>query len=189
MIGFSVRYPRTVAGEGQRRAAAAGESRRRHAHVQPRVVSEGRHGRRSDDRRQLMRAVLVGGVAASVVRAAPPQPICRPNGPRFSGEPRRRASSSSHLPGRRLQAALKAFTQAIRPSSSSTRVCTRRISAPRILQERPANLYTWDVATIPRAPRCRYCGRRVWDPSAPRSFCRRQDDAAWEGASSAASHL
>ena len=97
---------------------------------------------------------------------APPPRTCRRNGPRSWPGPRRRARSSS-TPSRATA------------TSGRSRPSPRRIPdiklehtglhsqdfAPRIMQERQASLYTWDVATIPTSTALQVLRPAgVWDP-------------------------
>ena len=114
-------------------------------------------------RRDLMRR-RSGGAAAAVARPRPPRRTCRPSGRRSWPGPRRRARSSS-TPSRATATSARSrpSRQAYPDIKLEHTGLHSQDFAPRILQERQANLFTWDVAHDPhqhRAPGAA-AGRRV----------------------------
>ena len=98
--------------------------------------------------------------------------------------PRRKERSSS-TPSRATASAgpSRRFTQAYPDIKLEHTQLHSQNFAPRILQERQANLFTWDVATIPTSTAfqvLRPAG--VWDPVRPAIILpEAKDDAGWEG--------
>ena len=187
--------PGADAGEGQRRAAGRGLNP-----VTARATPATRSARVSEridmadermSRRQLMRAVLVGASRRRSPGPAPPRPTCRPTGPRSS----RRAKKEGKVvvntfPGDGYKRALKAFTQAYPDIKLEHTGLHSQDFAPRILQERQANLYTWDVVIDPHEHRAAgaAAGRGLGSRSGPRSSCpRSRTTPPGRAASSAAS--
>ncbi len=169
----SVRYLQ----EQMRRRAAPrrrprAESRRRHARdyhdpCQPRGVRKDRDGRRRMSRRQLMRAVLVG-VAASLARPAAAANV-PPEWPQVLAAAKKEGKVVVNtFPGDGYKRALKAFTQAYPDIKLEHTGLHSQDFAPRIMQERQANLFTWDVATIPTSTALQVLRPAgVWDPVRP----------------------
>jgi iron(III) transport system substrate-binding protein len=87
------------------------------------------------------------------------------------------------FPGDGYKRALKAFTQAYPDIKLEHTGLHSQDFAPRILQERQANLFTWDVATIPTSTALQVMRPAgVWDPVRPAIVLpEATDDAAWEG--------
>ena len=87
------------------------------------------------------------------------------------------------FPGDGYKRALKAFTQAYPDIKLEHTGLHSQDFAPRILQERQANLFTWDVATIPTSTALQVLRPAgVWDPVRPAIVLpEATDDAAWEG--------
>ena len=117
-------------------------------------------------RRQLMRAVLVGGVAASVARARPAAADVPPDWPQvLAGAKKEGKVVVNTFPGDGYKRALKAFTQAYPDIKIEHTGLHSQDFAPRILQERQANLYTWDVVSIPTSTALQVLRPAgVWDP-------------------------
>ena len=135
-------------------------------------------------RRQLMRAVLVGGVAASVVRARAAAADVPPDWPQvLAGAKKEGKVVVNTFPGDGYKRALKAFTQAYPDIKLEHTGLHSQDFAPRIMQERQANLYTWDVATIPTSTALQVLRPAgVWDPIRPAIVLPEvKDEAAWEG--------
>ena len=98
--------------------------------------------------------------------------------------PRRKArSSSTPSPATATSGALKSFTQAYPDIKLEHTSLHSQDFAPRILQERQANLFTWDVATIPTSTALQVLRPAgVWDPVRPAIVLpEAKDDAGWEG--------
>ena len=87
------------------------------------------------------------------------------------------------FPGDVYKRALKAFTQAYPDIKLEHTGLHSQDFAPRIIQERQANLFTWDVALIPTSTALQVLRPAgVWDPVRPLIVQPDvKDDAAWEG--------
>ena len=87
------------------------------------------------------------------------------------------------FPGDGYKRALKAFTQAFPDIKLEHTGLHSQDFAPRILQERKAGLFTWDVATIPTSTALQVLRPAgVWDPVRPAIVLPDVlDDAGWEG--------
>ena len=86
------------------------------------------------------------------------------------------------FPGDGYKRALKAFTQAYPDVKLEHTGLHSQDFAPRILQERQANLFTWDVTTIPTSTALQVLRPAgVWDPVRPAIVLpEAMDDAAWD---------
>jgi len=86
------------------------------------------------------------------------------------------------FPGDGYKRALKAFTQAYPDLKLEHTSLHSQDFAPRILQERQANLFTWDVTTIPTSTALQVLRPAgVWDPVRPAIVLpEAMDDAAWD---------
>ena len=79
------------------------------------------------------------------------------------------------FPGDGYARALKPFTQAYPDIKLEHTSLHSQDFAPRILQERRANSFTWDVAMIPTSTALQVLRPAgVWDPIRPSSCCRRR---------------
>ena len=134
-------------------------------------------------RRDVIRTGLLAGAAATVAPAAlaastPPEWASAVAAARKEGK-----VVVNTFPGDGFGRALKAFTQAYPEIKLEHTQLHSQNFAPRILQERQANLFTWDVATIPTSTAfqvLRPAG--VWDPVRPAIILpEAKDDAGWEG--------
>ncbi|HEV8615469.1 MAG TPA: extracellular solute-binding protein [Methylomirabilota bacterium] len=87
------------------------------------------------------------------------------------------------FPGDVYKRALKAFTQAYPDIKLEHTGLHSADFAPRIVQERQANLFTWDVALIPTSTALQVLRPAgVWDPVRPAIVLPEvKDDAGWEG--------
>lgn len=87
------------------------------------------------------------------------------------------------FPGDGYKRALKAFTQAYPDIKLEHTGLHSQDFAPRIMQERQASLFTWDVATIPTSTALQVLRPAgVWDPVRPLIVLPEVlDDAGWEG--------
>lgn len=87
------------------------------------------------------------------------------------------------FPGDGYKRALKVFTQAYPDVKLEHTGLHSQDFAPRILQERQASLFTWDVATIPTSTALQVLRPAgVWDPVRPAIVLPEAlDDAGWDG--------
>jgi iron(III) transport system substrate-binding protein len=87
------------------------------------------------------------------------------------------------FPGDGYKRALKAFTQAFPDLKLEHTGLHSQDFAPRLLQERQASVFTWDVATIPTSTALQVLRPAgVWDPVRPAIILPDvKDDAGWEG--------
>jgi iron(III) transport system substrate-binding protein len=87
------------------------------------------------------------------------------------------------FPGDGYKRALKAFSQTYPDVKLEHTGLHSQDFAPRILQERQAGLFTWDVATIPTSTALQVLRPAgVWDPVRPAIFLpEARDDAGWDG--------
>jgi len=87
------------------------------------------------------------------------------------------------FPGDGYKRALKAFTEAFPEVKLEHTSLHSQDFAPRILQERKAGLFTWDVATIPTSTALQVLRPAgVWDPVRPAVILpEAKDDAGWDG--------
>ena len=132
-----------------------------------------------------MRAVVVGRRRG---RRSPgpiaPRPTCRRTGPRSLAAAKKEGKVVVNtFPGDGYKRALKAFTQAYPDIKLEHTGLHSQDFAPRILQERQANLFTWDVVTIPTSTALQVLRPAgVWDPMRPAIVLPEvKDDAGWEG--------
>jgi iron(III) transport system substrate-binding protein len=133
-------------------------------------------------RRDVIRTGLLGAAAIAapvgVAASTPPEWASAVAGAKREGK-----VVVNTFPGDGFGRALKAFTQAYPDIKLEHTQLHSQNFAPRILQERQANLFTWDVATIPTSTAfqvLRPAG--VWDAVRPAIILpEAKDDAAWEG--------
>jgi len=87
------------------------------------------------------------------------------------------------FPGDGYKRALKAFTQAYPEIKLEHTSLHSQDFAPRILQERQASVFTWDVTTIPTSTALQVLRPAgVWDPVRPAILLpEARDDAGWDG--------
>jgi len=137
-------------------------------------------------RRRLLQAGALGGVASALGRrasvtwaAAPPA-----DWPQVIAAAKKEGKVVVNtFPGDGYKRALKSFTQAFPDIKLEHTGLHSQDFAPRILQERQASLYTWDVATIPTSTALQVLRPAgVWDPVRPVLVLPEvTDDAGWEG--------
>ncbi len=133
-------------------------------------------------RRDLLRAAIVGGAVAALPRpaaaAAPPE-----WSPIVAAARKEGKVVVNTFPGDGFSRALKLFTQAYPEIKLEHTQLHSQNFAPRILQERQANLFTWDVTTIPTSTALQVLRPAgVWDPIRPAIILPEvKDDAGWEG--------
>ena len=87
------------------------------------------------------------------------------------------------FPGDGYKRALRAFTQAYPEVKLEHTSLHSQDFAPRILQERQASIFTWDVATIPTSTALQVLRPAgVWDPIRPAIVLpEAKDEAGWDG--------
>src|SRR5688500_16916660 len=87
------------------------------------------------------------------------------------------------FPGDGYKRVLKAFTQAYPDIKLEHTSLHSQDFAPRILQERQAGLFTWDVATIPTSTALQVLRPAgVWEPVRPAIVLpEAKDEAGWDG--------
>jgi ABC-type Fe3+ transport system substrate-binding protein len=135
-------------------------------------------------RRHLMRAVMLAGAAAAVARPRPAAANVPPEWPQvLAGAKKEGKVVVNTFPGDGYKRALKAFSQAYPDIKLEHTGLHSQDFSPRILQERQANLFTWDVATIPTSTALQVLRPAgVWDPVRPAIMLpEAKDDAGWEG--------
>jgi ABC-type Fe3+ transport system substrate-binding protein len=135
-------------------------------------------------RREVLRAGILGGTAAALAwprRAAAAAP---PEWPPIVAAARKEgAVVVNTFPGDGYTRVVKAFSQAYPEIKVEHTQLHSQNFAPRILQERQANLFTWDVATIPTSTALQVLRPAgVWDPIRPAIMLPEvKDDAGWDG--------
>jgi iron(III) transport system substrate-binding protein len=133
-------------------------------------------------RRDLLRAMAVGAaalVAPSRAGAAPPA-----DWPQVVAAAKKEGKLVVNtFPGDGFGRALKPFAQAYPEIKLEHTQLHSQNFAPRILQERQANVFTWDVATIPTSTALQVLRPAgVWDPVRPLIVLpEAQEDSGWEG--------
>jgi ABC-type glycerol-3-phosphate transport system substrate-binding protein len=120
-------------------------------------------------RRRLLRTVLVGGAAAAVgarrVSAADPSPEWAPL---LAAARREGKIVVNTFPGDGYGRALKPFTQAFPDIKVEHTSLHSQDFAPRIMQERKAGSFTWDLSIIPTSTALQVLRPAgVWDPIRP----------------------
>jgi hypothetical protein len=142
-------------------------------------------------RRGLLRTIALGGAAAALTRAMPARASVTPAEwqPVVAAAKKEGKVVVNTFPGDGYKRALKAFSQAFPDIKLEHTGLHSQDFAPRVLQERQASLFTWDVATIPTSTALQVLRPAgVWDPVRPASCCRRcWTTRAGRAASSAAS--
>jgi iron(III) transport system substrate-binding protein len=137
-------------------------------------------------RRRLLQATFAAGATAglgrrvSVAHAAPPPA----DWPQVTAAAKKEGKVVVNtFPGDGYKRALKAFTQAYPDIKLEHTSLHSQDFAPRILQERQANLFTWDVTTIPTSTALQVLRPAgVWDPVRPVIVLPEAiDDAGWDG--------
>ena len=135
-------------------------------------------------RRDLLRAAAVGGAAAALLPAGlaratapPPEWTALLAAARKEGK-----VVVNTFPGDGYHRTLKHFGQAYPEIKLEHTSLHSQDFAPRILQERKANLFTWDVATIPTSTALQVLRPAgVWDPVRPAILLpEAKDEAGWD---------
>ena len=129
------------------------------------------------------RALLAGAAAASLVprgRAAAQSPEWQAI---VAAAKKEGQVTVNTFPGDGYKRALKHFTAAYPDIKLEHTQLHSQDFAPRILQERQANLYTWDVVSIPTSTALQVLRPAgVWDPIRPAIVLPEvKDESAWEG--------
>src|SRR5262245_13650775 len=136
-------------------------------------------------RRRLMQAALYGGAAAVLAGKVPSARAAVPSDwPQVVAAAKKEGKVVVNtFPGDGYKRALKVFTQAYPDIKLEHTSLHSQDFAPRILQERQANLFTWDVATIPSSTALQVLRPAgVWDPVRPIIVLpEATDDAGWDG--------
>ena len=137
-------------------------------------------------RRRLLQAGALGGVASALVRRSSVSWAATPpaDWPQVIAAAKKEGKVVVNtFPGDGYKRALKAFTQAYPDIKLEHTSLHSQDFAPRILQERQASLYTWDVATIPTSTALQVLRPAgVWDPVRPAIVLPEvTDDGGWEG--------
>jgi iron(III) transport system substrate-binding protein len=135
-------------------------------------------------RRRLLRTVLVGGAAAAVgarrVSAANPSPEWASL---LAAARKEGKVVVNTFPGDGYGRALKPFAQAFPDIKLEHTSLHSQDFAPRIVQERKAGSYTWDLSIIPTSTALQVLRPAgVWDPIRPLIVTpEAKDDAGWDG--------
>ena len=137
-------------------------------------------------RRRLLQAGALGGVASALVRSASVTWAAAPpaDWPQVIAAAKKEGKVVVNtFPGDGYKRALKSFTQAYPDIKLEHTSLHSQDFAPRILQERQASLYTWDIATIPTSTALQVLRPAgVWDPVRPVIVLPEiTEDAGWEG--------
>ena len=136
-------------------------------------------------RRRLVQAALWSAGAAALVGKVPAARAAVPSDwPQLVTAAKKEGKVVVNtFPGDGYKRALKAFTQAYPDIKLEHTSLHSQDFAPRILQERQANLFTWDVATIPTSTALQVLRPAgVWDPVKPVIVLPEvTDDAGWDG--------
>jgi iron(III) transport system substrate-binding protein len=136
-------------------------------------------------RRQLIQSAMLGGAAAALARPGSSSgATASADWPQVVAAAKKEGKVVVNtFPGDGYKRALKAFSQAYPDVKIEHTGLHSQDFAPRILQERQANLFTWDVATIPTSTALQVLRPAgVWDPVRPAILLPEvTDDAGWEG--------
>ena len=136
-------------------------------------------------RRQLIQSALLGATAVALTRPGSSAAAAAPaDWPQVLAAAKKEGKVAVNtFPGDGYKRALKAFTQAYPDIKLEHTGLHSQDFAPRILQERQANLFTWDVTTIPTSTALQVLRPAgVWDPVRPAIVLPEvTDDAGWDG--------
>jgi len=136
-------------------------------------------------RRQLIQSAILGGAAAALSSTAIRTEAAGPaDWPQVLTAAKKEGKVVVNtFPGDGYKRALKAFTQVYPDIKLEHTGLHSQDFAPRILQERQASLFTWDVVTIPTSTALQVLRPAgVWDPVRPViALPEVKDDAVWEG--------
>jgi iron(III) transport system substrate-binding protein len=133
-------------------------------------------------RRELLGTMVAGGVAA--LGSAPRARASTPEWQALVAAAKKEGRVTVNtFPGDGYKRALRAFSQAHPDIKLEHTSLHSQDFAPRILQERQAGVYTWDVATIPTSTALQVLRPAgVWDPVRPAIVLpEAKDDAGWDG--------
>ena len=136
-------------------------------------------------RRRLLQTLACGAARLALARATPARAAATPPEWRqvVAAAKKEGKVVVNTFPGDGYKRALKAFTQAYPDIKLEHTGLHSQEFAPRIMQERQASLFTWDVATIPTSTALQVLRPAgVWDPVRPAIVLPEAlDDAGWEG--------
>jgi iron(III) transport system substrate-binding protein len=135
-------------------------------------------------RRDLMRSAVLGGAAAALVRPRSAAAQAPADWPQVLAAAKKEGKVVVNtFPGDGYKRALKAFSEKYPDIKLEHTGLHSQDFAPRIMQERQANLYTWDIVTIPTSTALQVLKPAgVWDPVRPIIVApEAKDDAGWEG--------
>jgi len=135
-------------------------------------------------RRELARTLMLAGAAAAVTSPRPVTAAVPPGWPDVVAAAKKEGKLSVNtFPGDGYGRALKVFSQAYPEIKLQHTSLHSQDFAPRILQERQANLFSWDVTTIPTSTALQVLRPAgVWDPIRPVIVLpEATDDAGWDG--------
>jgi iron(III) transport system substrate-binding protein len=136
-------------------------------------------------RRRLLRTIALGGAAAALTRATPARASVTPAEWQHVVAAAKKEGKVvvNTFPGDGYKRALKAFSQAYPDIKLEHTGLHSQDFAPRVLQERQASLFTWDVTTIPTSTALQVLRPAgVWDPVRPAIVLPEVlDDAGWDG--------
>lgn len=133
-------------------------------------------------RRDVLRAIALGGLAAL---GGPGRALAStPEWQQLVAAAKKEGKVTVNtFPGDGYKRALSAFTQAYPDIKLEHTGLHSQDFAPRILRERQASIFTWDVATIPTSTALQVLRPAgVWDPIRPAIVLpEARDDAGWDG--------
>ena len=139
----------------------------------------------SISRRQLITSAMLGAAGAALARPGLSAAAAAPaDWPQVVAAAKKEGKVVVNtFPGDGYKRALKAFSQAYPDIKLEHTGLHSQDFTPRILQERQANLFTWDVATIPTSTALQVLRPAgVWDPVRPViALPEVKDDAVWDG--------
>ena len=133
-------------------------------------------------RRDVLRTLALAG-AATVGRASPAAASTPEWQSLVAAAKKEGKVAINTFPGDGYKRALRAFTQSYPEVKLEHTSLHSQDFAPRILQERQANIFTWDIATIPTSTALQVLRPAgVWDPIRPAIVLpEARDDAGWDG--------
>src|SRR5712692_6720843 len=134
-------------------------------------------------RRQLIQSVMLGGAALAMARGGSGAWAAAPSDwPQIVAAAKKEGKVVVNtFPGDGYKRALKAFSQAYPDIKLEHTGLHSQDFAPRVIQERQASLFTWDVALIPTSTALQVLRPAgVWDPVRPAIVLPEVKDG-WEG--------
>jgi iron(III) transport system substrate-binding protein len=134
-------------------------------------------------RRRFLEGVAVGGAAAALASARRAAAQSADWTQAVAAAKKEAKVVVNTFPGDGYKRALKAFTQAYPEVKLEHTSLHSQDFAPRIIQERQSNLFTWDVALIPTSTALQVLRPAgVWDPVRPAIVLPEvKDGAGWDG--------